>query len=370
MDSKKKHLVLLGAGHTHALALSALATSATKLDCKLTLVCGDRHVAYSGMMPGAIAKLYTEGQVYIDVAKLAEDNKIELIAEHASKLDVTRRIITLKSGELINYDLLSINVGGEIVPELTGDKLDVMPVKPVNKFLAWLATLPPNPARTIAIIGGGVAGAEVAMSIDGRLHRAGKKGRVYLVGKNEKLIANVPKLSSVVSREFIRRGISMVLGSAAISVDKNGVRLANGSILPATEVIVVTGVKAWVGLASSGLAVNQDGFVKVNRYLQSVDYPEVFAVGDCIDWLSGEISRAGVYAVRQAPTLATNLALALQEQPLQSWKGDKQSLAILTTGDGRAIAHRNGMVLSGRLVWRWKDYLDRKFMHKLNRQYS
>ena len=37
-------------------------------------------------------------------------------------------------------------------------------------------------------------------------------------------------------------------------------------------------------------------------------------------------------------------------------------MVILGLGSGRAVAWRNGLCLSGPLVWRWKDWIDRRWM--------
>ena len=39
-------------------------------------------------------------------------------------------------------------------------------------------------------------------------------------------------------------------------------------------------------------------------------------------------------------------------------------MALLSTGDGRAVAVKGWVSLQGRWAWLWKDYIDRKFMRK------
>ena len=36
----------------------------------------------------------------------------------------------------------------------------------------------------------------------------------------------------------------------------------------------------------------------------------------------------------------------------------------VSTGERRAIGTRNGLVFEGAWVWRWKDWIDRRFMRK------
>jgi selenide,water dikinase len=52
---------------------------------------------------------------------------------------------------------------------------------------------------------------------------------------------------------------------------------------------------------------------------------------------------------------------------LRRWQPQSQALVILGLGDGRAIAWRNGIALEGKLVWRWKDRIDRRWMRMYGR---
>ncbi len=371
----RRRLVLLGAGHTHALALARIAESAKTCGWDVVLACGEAHVPYSGMIPGAIAGLYRRRQIFIDIPALAASSGMRLVASHAVRLNAFQRTIELDDGSYLQYDLLSINVGGTIVPSLAGDASRICPVKPVAAFLDWLEALEPDPGRTIAVIGAGVAGSEVAMTLDSRLRRAGRRGGVFLVGAEEELMPGYPAFAAAVAKRLARRGISQLLGSPAAALDQRRLTLANGMSAPATEAVVATGVSTWPGLGTSGLATDAAGFVAVNRRLQSISHPEVFAAGDCISWTSGTLRRAGVYAVRQAPALAANLSAAMSGASLVDWRGEGSALAIVCEGDGTALAHRplefargremGRLLLHGRLVWHWKDWLDRRFMRRL-----
>ena len=362
-----KRLILLGAGHAHALALPAAAAAAAAAGWELVLVCGEKKVPYSGMMTGAMAGLYRQEEIYIDVPRLAKGVRVELVCEDAENLDADARTLRLTDGRKVDYDLLSLNVGGTIRAGFPCQPANCCPVKPAAGFFSWLEGLPANPARTVAVIGGGVAGAEVALALDARLRAAKRRGGVFVVGMQGQLAPGYPAFARALGRHMERRGISLLLGSAVVEVGADRVVLEDGTSAAISEAVIATGVRTWEGLSRSGLVVDEGGFVEINGMLQSISHPEVFAAGDCarLDLAAGALRKAGVYAVRQAPTLAANLAAAMNGGSLQKWKGGSEALAIVSNGQGSAIAHRNGRTVEGRWVWKWKDYLDRAFMRKV-----
>ena len=130
----------------------------------------------------------------------------------------------------------------------------------------------------------------------------------------------------------------------------------------------MTGTESPEWIKDSGLCIDDRGFIKVNKYLQSLSHSNVFAAGDVAHLTDQERDKAGVYAVRAGPYLFRNLSKAAQEIPSQFWsryQAQEQHLILLGCGDGTAIAIRNGLALRGRIFWRLKDWIDRTFILSL-----
>jgi hypothetical protein len=68
--------------------------------------------------------------------------------------------------------------------------------------------------------------------------------------------------------------------------------------------------------------------------------------------------------VRQNRPLHRNLLAFLEGRPLQRFDPGGDYLLILNLGDRRGLFRRKEIVWSGRLAFRLKEYLDRRFMRK------
>ena len=199
------------------------------------------------------------------------------------------------------------------------------------------------------------------MEIALALRRRFASAELFLVG-----VSLLPAANAGV-RERLRKTLAAkkieVLESAAANYENKLLSLQDGRQLQAEEVIFTTPVSAPAWLRESDLALDGGGFVRVNGCLQSESAAAVFAAGDCA---ASGAPKSGAAAVRQAPLLAANIAAFLRGLPLKQWT-DRRRLYIINTADGGAVAGWGEWSASGRWVWRWKKYLDQKFMNRFPR---
>lgn len=113
------------------------------------------------------------------------------------------------------------------------------------------------------------------------------------------------------------------------------------------------------------LVRDERGFLAIRETLQAVGHDAVFAVGDCARLVDHPwVPRAGVYAVRQGPVLERNLRAWLAGRPLERYVPQRDFLALLHLGQGRALASKWGRAAAGApLLW-LKDRIDRRFMRR------
>ena len=350
-------IVLLGAGHAHVEVLRRFAMR-PEPGVRLTLISREAETPYSGMLPGLIRNDYSHQQAHIDLAPLTAMANARLILAEATAFDPSAHIVTVRGRPEVPFDLLSVDVGGlPLMP--SGDGIGV---KPIGGFLDRLHHLEaelPAGAR-VAIIGGGPAGVELALALAVRF---GTRLRLMLVSASANPIAGAPpEARRVVRQALLDSGVELVCGLTATGLNAGWLSLSDGSGVEAAAALWATGVTGPAFLQGSGIACDGAGCIRVNQTLRSVSHPHIFAAGDCAALDDAPRPKAGVWAVRAGRPLAANLRRAATGRALKPWRPQRDALVILGLGRGRAVAWRNGLTAQGRLVWQWKDRIDRRWM--------
>jgi selenide,water dikinase len=342
---------------------------------RLTLVSRGVVTPYSGMLPGLIAGHYTFDEAHIDLRRLCRYAGAAAVFDEAVKLDLAARRVHLASRPPMSYDLLSIDVGSTPDLAVPGAAEHAVPVKPIGGLLERWSSMRERieregGPRRIAVVGGGAGGVEILLALQFRLGLRSEMARGALQPVEFHLFAEGPHVlpthnhltRSRFERILDSRGVVLHVDSRVTEVDAGRLRTADGAWHDADEVLWATQAAAPRWLKSSGLAVDEAGFVRVSTTLQSVSHREVFASGDAATIVGHPRPKAGVFAVRQGPPLAHNLRHALLGEPLEVHLPQQRFLSIISTGDQYAVASRGPWSLAGRWVWRWKDRIDRRFM--------
>ncbi|WP_164887383.1 FAD-dependent oxidoreductase [Hahella sp. KA22] len=364
-------LLLLGGGHTHALLLLALAKDPLP-NVRVVLVSERPLSPYSGMLPGLVAGHYDYAEAHIDLLALCRHSGAEFLEGRVKGLDCLGRMALLESGEALRYDYLSLNIGA--VPDLStpGASGYAIPVKPIADFWPrWretYASLRADPAvRNIVVVGGGAGGVELAFAIAHALQSAPVAHCVALVARSEPVADYPQRMRRWLQRRFDRYGVKTQADFDVAEVRSESLVDKTGRTLPADHVFWCTQGKAAPWLTQTELPLTSKGFIRVTPSLQSIAFPEVFAVGDCA-WIDASPTpRAGVYAVRQAPFLLDNLHRLLRGLPMRAYRPQRRFLSLLACGGRDAVGARGCISLAGEWVWRWKDVIDKRFMRRFPR---
>ncbi|WP_375279680.1 selenide, water dikinase SelD [Pseudooctadecabacter sp.] len=354
-----RDLVLIGGGHTHALVLRSWGINPLP-GVRLTVINPGPTAPYSGMLPGFVAGHYTRDELDIDLVKLARFAGARLINGKAVAMDPAAKTITVPNRPPVAYDVAAIDVGiTSEMPRLPGFADHGILAKPLGMFATrWDAFRATAGQPKVAVIGGGVAGAELAMAMAHALRDSAPE--VSLIDRGRVLDGFNPPARSRLMAALSDLGVTCVEDADVTEVLAHGVRLADGRIIASDFTTGAAGARPHDWIADIGLDLHA-GFLTVGPTLQTSD-PDVFAVGDCAHLSHDPRPKAGVFAVREAPYLYDNLRARLSDRPLQAFRPQKDYLKLISLGGKIALAEKLGTARRGKLLWRWKDQIDRKFM--------
>ncbi|MEM1232558.1 MAG: selenide, water dikinase SelD, partial [Pseudomonadota bacterium] len=240
-----------------------------------------------------------------------------------------------------------------------------LPAKPLSKFAtAWSLYRGAAGQAEIVVIGAGVAGAEVSMAMVHALRADKRPHAVTLVDMGAAFAALGARARATLRRAVEDHGVRIIENTRPAEVRSDGVLLENGERITANLVVGAAGSNPYPWLAETGLT-DEQGFIPVDRYLRSGDQ-NIFAVGDCAT-LESPRPKSGVYAVRQAPFLFSNLRQALSGSGARkAYVPQKDYLKLISLGRKTALGEKWGLSASADRLWKLKDDIDDKFMTKLN----
>jgi len=364
-----RDLVLVGGGHTHALVLRKWGMAPLP-GARLTVIDPNPVAQYSGMLPGQIEGIYKPEQLQIDLVRLCRFAGARLIIGRAVNIDPAARRIVIEDRGSVGYDVASLDIGvTSAMPDLSGFTQHGVPVKPMGVFsAAWDRFLRAVVSGTIApqaaVIGGGIAGIEIAIAMATAIRTHGASPSITLLEAGPAIAATNPRARRRLRRALHTAGVCVRTEVQIRNVTDTTIELADGSHVPSGFTVGAAGARAHGWLGASGLPVTEDGFIRVGADLRVEATDGLFAVGDCAHLCHAPRPKAGVFAVRAAPVLGHNLRAALSGGDLRSFSPQKHYLKLISLGQRTALAERGGFSLSAPGLWRWKDQIDKKFMQK------
>ncbi|MBI4275767.1 MAG: selenide, water dikinase SelD [Rhizobiales bacterium] len=374
-----KDVVLVGAGHAHVAVLRRFGMEPIP-GVRFTLISREVHTPYSGMLPGLIAGLYGVDDAHIDTGPLARFTGARLYQDEVSGIDLANRSLICRDRPPVPYDLLSFNIGSTPnTASVPGASEHAIPVKPIDGFLhrfeALMARVLARQGRAqIALVGAGAGGVELLLSVERRLRHELASSGLSTTGLSFCLITEeadiLPTFPAAFRKRFhatlAERGIAVMAGTPVVRVESGRLVLENGATIEADEILWTTQAAPARWLAATGLPLDDRGFLKVDDTLRVVGHDDIFAAGDTVSFGPRALPKSGVYAVRAGPVLAGNIRRTLTGRRLRTFRPQRDALYLVSTGEPYAVGTRNGLVFSGRWVWRWKDWIDRRFMRKFN----
>jgi 3-phenylpropionate/trans-cinnamate dioxygenase ferredoxin reductase component len=260
----------------------------------------------------------------------------------ASKVDIGTRTVALSDGRILTYEKLLLAMGAR-PRRLTCPgaelALEFRTYSDAEAIFSRIAA-----CRSVAIIGGGLIGMEIASVL------REKEVAVSIIEAAQKPLGRaVPvRFAEQLYARHVAEDVHFYLGQSVAAISDTGVTLSDGAMVPADLVVSAIGVMPDIGLAeAAGLATGNG--ILTDAYMRT-SAPNVFAAGDCaaVAHLDGSHVRFESWqnARAQAETAACNMAGANKAFTVIPWFwSDQYELGLQVAGMPQ-LEH-NSVVRSG-----------------------
>lgn len=333
------HVVVIGAGQAGAALVAKLRTLGHQ--GAITLIGEESAPPYQRppLSKGYLMDEMEEERLWLRGTEFYADNAITLkLGQKVTAIDPQAKTVTL-GAEVIAYDELALTTGSyprRLPAAVGGDLAGVYTVRTLADVDAMKAEFVAG--RRLVIVGGGYIGLEAAAV-------ASKLGLdVTVLEMAPRILQRVAapetsdyfrKLHSAHGVKILEStGLERLLGDTRVT----GVRLSDGSELPADFIIAGVGILPGIALAeAAGLMI--DNGIKTDEHGRTSD-PHIWSAGDCASfpWQGGRLRLESVgNAIDQAELVAENILGAGKPYEAKPWFWSDQydcklQIAGLNTG--------------------------------------
>ena len=278
----REHLVVIGNGMAGCRAVEELiARDPTRY--RVTIFGAEPHVNYNRiMLSPVLAGEKTFEQIVINDHAWYATNTIELVtSDPVQAIDRAAKTVTARSGQTVSYDRLLIATGSDpfSIPVPGKDLPGVISFRDMADVDHMLEAAGKGGAAVV--IGGGLLGLEAAHGLTLR----GMKVTVIhlmptLMERQLDEAAGWLLKSALESRGQViltEANTAEIIGDTHVE----GVLLKDGTLIPASLVVMAVGIRPSVALArDAGLEIGRG--IKVDDHMVTSD-PSILAVGECVE---------------------------------------------------------------------------------------
>jgi NADH dehydrogenase len=371
--ARTPRIVIVGAGFGGL----AVARALSRVDVEVTLVDRQNHHLFQPLLYQVATAGLSPAEIAWPVRHLMrrQANARVLMGE-VTAVDTARKLVLL--GERpIAYDFLVLATGAthayfghdEWAAHAPGLKtLDDATAIRRRILLAFeraeMASSPEECARllTIAIVGGGPTGVELAGAVAELSRRAlardfraidPSRTRVLLVEAGERLLANFPEsLSRYTEAALARLGVEVRLGQAVTECGADGLSIG-GERIAAGTLIWAAGVRASPAAEWLGVEPDRAGRVAVTSGLTAPGHADIYVIGDtALARNTDDSVLPGIAPVakQQGAYVAGSILLRLKGRAPRPFVYRDRGL-LATIGRKAAVIAYRGLRLKGWLAW-------------------
>lgn len=373
MRTTRPRVLIIGAGFGGLRAARTLAGAPVDV---LLLDRNNYHLFQPLLYQVAVAALPPSEIAYPVRTILRGQRNLEFRVVEVTGFDLARRVVRTSRGDM-PYDHLIVASGAATnffgLRDVAEHGFDLKGLPDALRlrnhvmrcFEDAIAAAEPEERKsllTIAVVGGGPTGVEVAGAVSellrrvlARDYRAIPKGEisVILLEAGTRVLATMPESLSVTAAASLRTlGVDVRFSSVVTAYDGKTVRLKGGDALAARTLVWAAGVQASPLTQAAGVPLHRSGRIFVEPTLAVPGHPDVYVIGDAayLETPEGVVPMLAPPAIQMGATAAKNVLHRLAGTPPTPFRY-KDPGTMATIGRSAAVAVLGGLKFRGLAAW-------------------
>lgn len=359
-----RRIVIVGGGyaglHAFAQIQKRLRSRLRRGEVSLTLVAKDPYHTYHGWTGEVLSGRLSVGSTLTILPTLLRGQYVE---GEVLRVDADRRVVEVRTPDGVErdlpYDQVLVATGSrDPFARVAGLQDHGWCLKNTRDMQRLVEHLRSFTGHRVAVVGGGMAGAETASALRERFRRLEQDVSVELITSGELLFGQLrPRfagLAAAGTQILEEQGITIRRGARVASIGPHGPVLENGDLVLADMTVVAAGVEYSAIPGLERLTSTPMGRYVADRFLR--------AAGEENIWLAGDIAQVArpfgqgpcpvdaLWAMKQGELAGANIARAVAGRAPKpfAFRGLGQAAGL---ADGSGISELYGMTFRGRLAW-------------------
>ena len=376
VNTKRPHIVVVGAGFGGVKVAKGL----SELPVDVTIIDRNNFHLFQPLLYQLSTSELDENEIAYPIRAFFRNTKnVLFFMAHAENFDTEKKVLITDHGE-VPYDYLVLAAGAttnffgmeNVAQHSFGMKTLQQAVAIRNHVLRMFedATKCDDAVErrrmlTFVCVGGGPTGVECAGALSELIYGVMaheyhnldfSEAKVVLVEAMDHVLAMMPDSLQQETIRVLRdiRKVDVRTSTQVMDYDGEELKLKDGSAIPTKTVIWAAGVKAVSFVKNLGAETDRAGRVIVEKTLQVKGHPEIFAIGDCANFMQDgrPLATVAPVATQQAAVCVENIKKLLRDPNAKLCEFTYKDVgAMATICRGHAVVSMGSIKMRGFFAW-------------------
>jgi len=362
-----KQIIILGAGYGGIEAAKTLhRLLKRRKDAEITLIDQNHyHTLLTELHQVAGHRVESSG-VKVAIDHILQYTDVRFVHDRINRIDFEKRKLFSDDSEY-SYDYLILAAGSEPacfgIPGMKEYALTLWSLEDAQKIhdhilrMFQLAAKEEDPDKrremlTFVVGGGGFTGVEMMGEL---MEWTATLSRQFGIPREEIRLVIIEALSTIcpildqklsnrIESFFKKHGVEVYTNTPITQVTPDRVSIKSGDSFPTRTLIWTGGVQAKEFVKNFGLTLGKRNRIVVNEYLQTLEYPDVYAIGDIMEFTeNGQVLPALVESALQSGACAAkNIAAQISGREMSKFQ-PKLHGVMISVGSFFSVAQIKGL---------------------------